>query len=102
MLAMLHALVAHSRQDAIHHLTTHLVRTYCTAMGVCGWQATAYSPPEPATCRCCHGAVAAAGLHERMVRSWLIEADTFYSSSKRCSQCVAVKAALLLGADVLL
>lgn len=98
-LAWAHARVSRIRADAMHKLTTHLARTYGTVvverLAVAGMMRN---------CRLAR-AVADAGLAELRRQlaykcGWygprLIQADTFFPSSKICSHCGAAKATLPL------
>ena len=93
-LARAHALVARTRRDAMHKLTTRLATTYgavvVEALNVAGMMRN----------RRLARAVTDAALSElrRMLAykcAWygsrLVEADRFYPSSKTCSHCGAVK-----------
>jgi len=93
-LGRLHARAANIRRDAMHKLTTRLACTYGTVvvegLGVAGMLRN----------RRLARAVADASLAEIRRRlayktvwygSYLIEADRFWPSSKRCSRCGAVK-----------
>ncbi len=98
-----HARVAHIRADAMHKLTTRLARTHGTIvvehLNVSGMLQN----------RRVARALADAGLGELRRQlgykclwygSQLIQASTFFPSSKTCSRCGAAKATLPLSAQV--
>lgn len=102
-LARAHARAAHIRRDAMHKLTTALARTYgrvvVERLNVAGMLQNR---------RLAHS-LADAGLSELRRQlsykcSWygseLVEAQTFFPSSKTCSRCGAVKTTLSLSERV--
>ncbi|CAB1128612.1 protein of unknown function [Candidatus Hydrogenisulfobacillus filiaventi] len=99
-LARLHAHMAHIRWDAWHKLTTRLTRTYGTIV------VERLNVAEMLRNRRLSRAMADSAMAElrRLLAyktTWygsrLVEADPFYPSSKRCSDCGAVKDTLPLG-----
>lgn len=98
-IARLHVRAANLRNDALHKLTTRLASTYGTV--VCEHLNLAGMVRNRSLARSLHDASLAAvrrQLHYKC--AWrggtLIEAPTFFPSSKACSDCGAVKAKLPL------
>ena len=98
-LARLHARVVHIRQDAMHRLTTRLARTYGTVV-VERLQMAGLLRNRRLSRALADAALAELRRQLAYKTAWygsrLIEADPFYPSSKRCSRCGVVKAALPL------
>jgi putative transposase len=98
-LARRHARVVHIRQDAMHQLTTRLARTYGTVV-VERLQMAGLLRNRRLSRALADAALAELRRQLAYKTAWygsrLIEADPFYPSSKRCSRCGVVKAALPL------
>lgn len=99
-IACVHARVRNLRRDALSKLTTHLAATYgtvvCERLNVAGMMHNRH------VARALNDASLAEIRRQlRYKCAWrgatLIEANTFYPSSKRCSHCGAARATLPLG-----